>query len=762
MKLTIDNLNGAGEIDYTALLDAGTPPRIVRKLNQSPLCTAWLACQGTGISARAGSKLRLYRDSGALWFSGYLADAPIQSYAGIAMGAPVFRVELSAKGEIAALDHRALTEHVAMGSCTAGQAVMTLTGEANAAFNTSAVQTIAGAGSVTVESGELWSTAAVQVADGARAVITAADLALTMVPVGTAQRTLSDSDPEFCPEALRIAVSAPAANDITVIGETEPAMYWRDCITATGGEKYFYLTETAFNSKTMVLVEDDFCETALDPDKWVNDVATPLTFTQGGVTCAGAVALRFRDRVEVGGLNILEQTGISYVSGEGIAGGLFSGGFGVPYCIAGVIMTGGNICPVINGVMNAPAGQLLANMLYEFRTLVFHPEPIRAGQVYSSSVCNGANARSSQVWVGTTHVVLTMRQIDPTNASTLSGPQVVIYDGTLQNVPAYADYEPLWGQNLSCTLGHARAANYGAVWVQSAAPGRPWRTRVIGDVSAGAECYLTADELYFTSASEPVLNEQLEIFYRTEALACGRVVDLPSAQALANSEDDGTRSMVAHVTWPPPRTSLDCEQAARALLDDLTQAGYSGEYQSWVGSLPQGACDVQPGEEWNIAAPSFGLKCAVIVREVELSFQNLSDEYAQFKLNVASDSAQPFTMHFVRTKHNSLLTVVSSNLQDNVSARPAGLPDARITAWGTTTMTLDTGTSPIAGGGFEVRVEGDWGWGMTTARNLVGRYTSETITLPSTGLTQTLYIRQYDASTPPQYSPYSSVLNLEV
>jgi hypothetical protein len=268
--------------------------------------------------------------------------------------------------------------------------------------------------------------------------------------------------------------------------------------------------------------------------------------------------------------------------------------------------------------------------------------------------------------------------------------------------------------------------------------------------------------LHFTAASEPVLNEQLEIFYRTAALACGRVVDPESAQALANNEDSGTRSMVAHVTWPAPRTSLDCEQAARALLDDLTEAGYSGEYQGWIGSLPPAASDLQPGEQWNIAAPSWGLNCAVIVREVEINFQNLSDEYAQFRLQAANDAAKPFTIHLVHAKHNALLTVVSSNLQDNVSARPAGLPDARITTWGATTMTMDTGTAPIAGGGFEVRVEGDWGWGMTTDRNLVGRYTSQTITLPNTGVTQTFYLRQFDASAPPQYSPYSSVLNLEV
>ena len=284
---------------------------------------------------------------------------------------------------------------------------------------------------------------------------------------------------------------------------------------------------------------------------------------------------------------------------------------------------------------------------------------------------------------------------------------------------------------------------------------------MIGDVTAGAECYLTSGELHFTAASEPVLNEQIEIFYRTEALACGSVVDTQSVQALANSEDNGTRSMVAHVTWPPPRTSLDCEQAARALLDDLSQPGYSGEYQAWVGSLPQGASDVQPGEEWNISAPSFGLCCAVIVREVEIEFQNLSDQYAVFTLKVANDAALPLALRFVRTKHNVLLEVVSSNLPDNVAARPTGLPDARITTWGTAALTMDAGVAPVAGGGIEVRVEGDWGWGTTTSRNLVGRFParrlrSELGSDPSV-LSQTVR-RKHSAAV----FPYSSVLNLVV
>ena len=104
MKLTIDNLNGAGESDYSGMLDSAAPPKIVRKLNQPAVLTAWLACQGTNIAASAGSKVRLYNGSGGLWFSGYLAEAPLLEFAGEAMGKPVFRAALNAKGELAALD----------------------------------------------------------------------------------------------------------------------------------------------------------------------------------------------------------------------------------------------------------------------------------------------------------------------------------------------------------------------------------------------------------------------------------------------------------------------------------------------------------------------------------------------------------------------------------------------------------------------------------------------------------------------------------
>ena len=764
MKLTIDNLNGNGETDYTAMLDAEAPPKIVRKLNEPPLLVATLACRGAGVTASAGSKVRLYRDAGGLWFDGYLETAPQMNCVGVVQGTPIFRMVLCAQGEMIALDRVVLSERVAMGGLTAGEAVSTLTAEANAGFNLSGVQDVAASGSTMIESGQLWSATAGVIADCARAVVSVQNRALAMTPVGAVTRTLTDSDPGFVPESLKITVGAAAANDITVIGPTEPALYVHDAFTATGSETYFYLTDDIYKSTPVVLVEDDFHTMALDPTKWINDATAALTFTAGGMECTSAAALRYRNRVELGGLVMLEQTGISYSSGQGIVGGLFNGGEATTNCIAGVMLNNGQVQPVVNGVAQAAISQkLTAGMLYEFRTLLFHPEPLRSGQVYSSSTANGANARAAQVFPGTVHVVLTMRQINPADNSTLSTAQVMIYDGALASAPAFADYLALSGTALSCTLGHAKASNHGAVWVRSCAPGGSWRTRVLGDTTAGAECYVTATELHFTAASEPVENELIDVFYRVSGQASARVTDAAGAQSLANTEDSGTRSMVAHVAAPAPRSSLDCEQAARALLDDLSQTPYSAEYTAWAGMLPGGAIDVQPGEAWSITAAMWGVRFTAIVREVEIAFQNLADQFARFTLKLANDAAKPLAVRYNRSQHNlTAPPVVTSGLTDNVASRPVPLPDARFTTWTASTMTLDTGTAPLAGGGFELRVEGDWGWGMTIDQNLVGRYTTQTITLPNTDITQTFYLRQFDGSTPPRYSPYSTMLNMDV
>ena len=55
----------------------------------------------------------------------------------------------------------------------------------------------------------------------------------------------------------------------------------------------------------------------------------------------------------------------------------------------------------------------------------------------------------------------------------------------------------------------------------------------------------------------------------------------------------------------------------------------------------------------------------------------------------------------------------------------------------------------------------DAGWGPDNDRNLVGRFTSQTFTIPCLARVQNCYLRQYDASNPPKFSRYTAALHVD-
>jgi len=61
---------------------------------------------------------------------------------------------------------------------------------------------------------------------------------------------------------------------------------------------------------------------------------------------------------------------------------------------------------------------------------------------------------------------------------------------------------------------------------------------------------------------------------------------------------------------------------------------------------------------------------------------------------------------------------------------------------------------------FEVRWS-DAGWSAGNSRNLVGRFSTQTFTLPRLSRAQTVFLQQYDASTPAKYSRYSAALHID-
>jgi hypothetical protein len=60
----------------------------------------------------------------------------------------------------------------------------------------------------------------------------------------------------------------------------------------------------------------------------------------------------------------------------------------------------------------------------------------------------------------------------------------------------------------------------------------------------------------------------------------------------------------------------------------------------------------------------------------------------------------------------------------------------------------------------EVRAN-DYGWGVANDRNLLGRFSTETFSLPRLEETENYFLRLYDNSSPPKYSRYSAALHVD-
>jgi hypothetical protein len=88
------------------------------------------------------------------------------------------------------------------------------------------------------------------------------------------------------------------------------------------------------------------------------------------------------------------------------------------------------------------------------------------------------------------------------------------------------------------------------------------------------------------------------------------------------------------------------------------------------------------------------------------------------------------------------------------------LTEAQITAATSTTVEVDAGMAPASGEGIEVRIN-DYGWGEANDRNLLGRFSTQTFSLPRLARTQNYYLRLYDSSSPPRYSRYSAALHID-
>jgi hypothetical protein len=207
---------------------------------------------------------------------------------------------------------------------------------------------------------------------------------------------------------------------------------------------------------------------------------------------------------------------------------------------------------------------------------------------------------------------------------------------------------------------------------------------------------------------------------------------------------------------------MDCENAALAILDDSTSSAWLGTYETWSDFLPGGAEDIFPGDAIAVSVPSRGAIFTAIVREVTIEITDPADDRGFYTIGFANDLAFPLAAEF----GTSAITVALQDMPSTQQTTQVGsyylenLAEAEITAVTATTVEVDAGMSPPSGFGIEVR-ENDFGFGQANDRNLLGRFNTQTFSLPRLARTQNYFLRLYDGSSPPKYSRYSAALHID-
>ncbi len=764
MKIIIDNHDGMGQQDYSAYFDGEHLPKLKRRLNRAAEMEMWLASGDAGFRVPAsGARVVLQRDDGYKLFTGYLTAAPQQQYLGATQTGAVWRYALAAIDDSWLLDHNAPTPRTPFVYRTAGDALRTITNDVlPGTLDLSAVQDLGYVNQFAASSQRSWSEHAQELATMERACYRAHDGRLVFQPVGQQGFTIDEQDAKFSPDGLTVAQPDRLANDATIVGELEPTTYVRDYFIGDGTTLGFYLSRSPYSKATVTVFEEEYAGPGLNPTLWyISDPNGRVSV--GGEQLqlnGGPATVGLTENELAGGLRIQHGQVTFSAPSSGTMGGIYNGSIADGNCLAGFRITpsGGNcaIQALINGTGVGAAIITEPGHQYALATQLFANEAHRVHQTYCSSAHGAGNGRGGDAITAAMRVVLSVHDVDPNNPGTLALPATVLFDDVLGGAPPFANYATASGADLHAKVAFTRLQQTVNAEVRSMIPGQGFRTRLAGQLADGGECYISsAGELHFYPPYPPQPNEQIVVSYRASARAIARVQDASSIASHNVGADNGRRSFVKRMSVPPAPTSMDCENAALALLDDTVQAAWTGEYRIVSDCLP--ASDVLPGDAVQVAAPSRRANFAATVREVDVQVTSLAYDRSEYAIRFANDAAELLAVDFSKATVPEPLPIAFTTSGPSSSIYLPALMAVQVTEVIATEITVDAGTAPPTGGGIEVR-RSDGGWGPTSDGNLVGRYPGRTMVLPRLSRIQEYLLRQYDGSTPAKYSRQSALV----
>jgi hypothetical protein len=764
VKITIDNLDGAGVLDYSAALCTDGPLKIARTLNVPSVCSGLLDVSDAALTvpARRG-RVVVTAANGTILFTGYVATEPEPMYVGVGLRGPVYRYAFSAVSDEWLLDKQAVPLSGAGLAQSGGQLLRTLTDRVDAGlFTTTGVMDGLSVGVFEPMQTESWSANAGGVASATYAAYRVLDGAVSLQPAGTVTHPLNDGDGTLQVAALKTASVKELANDVTVSGEIEPTAYVTETFTGDGVTTVFQLSADPFRPKKTAnssqFLTDSFNESTLDTQIWqVTDPGSHLDLSSAGLTMTGGngldgqTTLTAIDAVEMVGSLVIEAGSLQLGGvSAGVVCGLYSGATQSANCFVGynVRQSGGAtvVVPFVKGAEVGTVFTLLEGHIYTLRIRLHCVEMQRVLQTYYAMVDGTVKAFGGGLVTAPMSVVFELQDLG--NSS--NTPATLLYDGSVISSPSSCSLVAVNSVQLIGSMGYCRVTQTGSAWVVSTLPNGVTMTRLIGVAGEGVDCTVsTTGKVTFFAGRVPVAGELVTATYRVQQRAVARLENAASVAEEAAGGVPGTAQWLGKVVKPPARNSVDCENAALAVLSFSASraAAAAGTYAA------VNPADVWPGDV--LAVASGGQTLSVVVRRVDIVDGMACPEVLTYRMTFANDWAEGLGLTLSESiAADALLPQTALSASGNVLAN---LQQLQVVSATGTALQVDTGTAPPAGGGFEVRRrDGDFGPGVN--QDLVLRSPVRSFSIPREGQVEHYYVRMYDGSTPPVYSRFSSAV----
>lgn len=773
MNVTIDNLDGAGAVDYSATLCPDGPLKIERVLNAPSISSGLLDVSDAGLKVPVRrARVVVTSASGTVLFTGYVATEPEAVYAGVGLAGPVYRYAWSAVSDEWLLDKQPLPVLGAGLGQSAGQLLTTLTNRVSAGlFTTAGVASGHAVGVFEPVQTESWSRNAGGLASSTYAAYRVVDGALSLQPAGMATHVLNldgtGGGGTLQVAAFKSTAVKQLANDVTVSGEMEPGAYVTEVFEGDGTTTAFQLSQDPFKSKKKAgsteFLTDSFNQAVLDTQRWqVSDPGSHLRLSAAGMTMNGGTGLDGQtmlqaiDSLELGGALVIEAGNVQLSGASaGVLCGLYPGAIQSANCFAGynVRQSGGAtvVVPFVNGVEVGTAFTILQGHAYTLRIRLHCVEAQRVLQMYYAMVDGSLQSFGGGTVSAPISVVFEVQDLGVASNT----PATVLYDGNTVSSPSNCSFIAVNSVQLFGSMGYCRVTETGSAWMVSTLPSGAKMTRLIGVVGEGADCRISAaGKVTFFAGRVPAPGELVTVTYRVRQRAVARLEDAASVAAEAAGGMPGTAQWLGKVVKPAARSSMDCESAAEAVLSFATSraAALSGAYEA---INPSG--DVWPGDV--LALTANGQTTSVVVRRVQLVDGMARPEVLIYRMSFANDWAESLGMTLSESVAADVLlpaTALASPLPAG-SGVLANLQQLQVVSATGTALQVDTGIVPPAGGGFEVRRR-DGAFGPGVDQDLVLRSPVRSFSIPREGQIEHYYVRMYDASMPPLYSRFSSAV----